>query len=111
MRILGEEIDPKANLREAFLAHRVLWGVLLLSVLLDFLTTWQFMLRDGVQYEGNAVVRGLVQALGIVPGILVGKLLQLIAVLGLSALSYRMAPAVVVAVAFSNLWAVLMNLC
>ncbi|BAO43534.1 hypothetical protein [Thiolapillus brandeum] len=110
MRILGEEIDPKANIRAAYLAHRVLWGVLLISILLDFFTTLQFMLRDGVQHEGNAVVRWLVQVLGVVPGILVGKLLQLIAVLGLTALSYRMAPAVVIVVVFSNCLAVLMNL-
>jgi hypothetical protein len=69
-----------------------------------------FISRYGVRVENNAIVRWLANTLGIVPGVLVGKCLQLFAAIGFSALSLKLARAILLLIVLLNFVAILINL-
>lgn len=110
MRILDEEIPLKKNLTTSFRKYRYLWIILLVTVFFDFLTTLIFMQNDGIQFERNLVVRWLAFTFGIVPGVFIGKSLQIMAAIIFSALSLTLARATLLLILLLNLLAVIVNL-
>ena len=110
MRLLGDEIHPRRNLRLALTRHRWWWAALVATAAMDFASTLSFMHAGGVHLEQNLLVRFLAETLGLVPGVLRGKLLQRVAALGFAALSFRLSRAVLLLLILLNLWAVLVNL-
>lgn len=110
MRILDEDIHIGANIKASFRLYWYLWLALFLTALLDFGTTLLFMYEDGIQQEGNYIVRLLAYTFGIIPGVLLGKSLQIIAAIGFSALSLRMSRPVLLIILLINFLAVIINL-
>ncbi len=110
MKILGEYINPRKNLAESFSAYRFLWILLITSALMDFLSTVHFMGTKCICLEANVLVRFLAYQYGIVPGVFIGKLLQLISAVGFSSLSFRFSPLILFSLTVANLIAVAVNL-
>ena len=110
MLILGEQVDLKENLLRSLRAHRLLWTLLLVTIAFDFATTVFFMTERGIHFEQNLVVRWLARNFGIVPGVLIGKGLQLVAAIGLSALSFKLSRAVLLLIVLLNFFAIYVNL-
>ncbi len=110
MIVLGSEIPIKANIQQSFRDHRYLWFILLATVFFDFVSTVLFMERDGIRTEGNLVVRNLAFTVGIIPGVAIGKLLQIIAAISFSALSASLARATLLLILLLNVVAVFKNL-
>jgi hypothetical protein len=110
MQILGDQIPLKRNIRTSLRLHRVLWLVLVLTSFLDFVTTVLFMWHDGIQSEGNVVVRWLASTIGVIPGVFMGKSFQIIAAVGFSSLSLSLSRAVLLLMLLLNVVAVVGNL-
>lgn len=110
MLILGEPVSLKNNLIRSFREHRVLWALLLVTIIFDFATTIFFMSEYGIRVEKNAVVRWLAYNLGIFPGVSIGKCLQLLPAIGFSALSFKLSRAVLLLIVLLNFVAILLNL-
>jgi hypothetical protein len=110
MRILDQDIQLKANLLNSFRKHWLLWSVLVVTAFLDFVTTYRFMTQYGIAVERNMVVRWLALNLGIVPGVLIGKSLQIFAAAAFSALSFKYSRAILLLIVGVNLLAILFNL-
>jgi len=83
---------------------------LLLTVVLDYLSTLYFMFFDGVGAEANAVIRWLVYAFGVIAGVFLGKSLQVVAALVFVALSQSLSRAVLLLLLLLNLLAVINNI-
>lgn len=110
MLILGEQIPLKDNLLKSLRVHRLIWTILLITAFFDFASTLFFMSQDGIRVEKNMVVRWLATTLGIVPGVFIGKCLQLFAVAGFSALSFKYSRAILLLIVLVNLLAIMANL-
>lgn len=110
MQILGEEVPLKQNLLNSLRKHWVLWPLLLVTVVFDFLSTLLFMSQYGIHVEKNLVVRWLALTLGVIPGVAVGKSLQIVAAAGFSALSFKYSRAILLLIVGINLLATLFNL-
>lgn len=110
MHILDEKVGLKANLKFSFQQHRWLWFLLLLTVVLDYFSTLNFMFSDGVHTEANNVVRWLVEQFGVYTGVLLGKSLQVVAAIGFVCLSKKLARAVLLLLVLLNAVAVIHNL-
>jgi hypothetical protein len=110
MLILGEDVPLKANLLNSLRKHWFLWSVLVVTAFFDFVTTFMFMTRYGIAVERNMVVRWLAFTLGIVPGVLIGKSLQIFAAAAFSALSFKYSRAILLLIVGVNLLAILFNL-
>ena len=110
MIILGDIIPLKENIRTSFRLYWILWLILILTAFFDFVTTLLFMLHDGIHTEGNFIVRWLASTIGVVPGVFIGKSLQVIAAIGFSSLSLSLSRAVLLLMLLLNLVAVVMNM-
>lgn len=110
MRILDEEIPLRENLKASFRRHRFLWAILLVTVFFDFVTTLIFMHRDGIQFEKNLVIQWLAFTIGIIPGVLLGKSLQILAAVIFSALSQTLARATLLLIVLLNFMAIMVNI-
>lgn len=110
MQILDSEVPLIENIKQSLACYWVLWVVLLLTTVLDSLTTIRFMYLEGIEFEANLVVRWLAEGLGIVQGVMVGKALQLIAAIGFSALSFAYSRAILILLISLNLLAVYHNI-
>jgi hypothetical protein len=109
MRILDEDISLKKNLLTSLRRHWFLWSVLLVTALLDFASTLNFMSQYGIYVEQNMVVRWLALHLGVVPGVLIGKSLQILAAAALTALSPKYARPILLLLVGLNVLAFLVN--
>ncbi len=110
MRILDSEVPLIENIKQSLVRYWVLWLLLLLTIVLDCLTTIRFMFLGGIELEANLVVRWLAERLGLVQGVIVGKTLQLVAAIGFSALSFTYSRAILILLISLNLLAVYHNL-
>lgn len=110
MRILDHEIPMKENLQGSLRQYRYIWMALIVTVILDFVTTIMFMRNDGIQYEANLLVRWLAITLGIIPGVFIGKSLQIFAAVMFSALSIKLARATLLLILLLNIMAIIVNL-
>ena len=109
MKILGEEVSLLENIRYSLRKHWLLWLLLLITASFDLLTTLTFMWRDGIEYEKNFIVKNLALALGILPGVALGKSLQIFAALGFAALSKKLTRAILLLIVLLNFWAIIVN--
>ena len=109
MQILDQDVSLKKNLVTSLRRHWLLWTVLLVTALLDFASTLGFMTEYGARVEKNMVIRWLVLNLGIIPGVIIGKSLQILAAAALSALSPKYSRAVLLLIIGVNLLAFLAN--
>jgi|GEM_PF-2872144 len=109
MKILDHEVPLIANLLYSLKTHWFLWILVFLTVLLDFATTLNFMWRDGIELEKNPLIKGLATLLGIVPGVMVGKILQIVAAVCLTSLSKKLNRAVLLLIVLLNIWAIIIN--
>ena len=109
MQILDQEISLKKNLVASLRRHWLLWSVLLLTAMLDFASTLGFMSQYGIRVEANVVVRWLAMNLGMIPGVLVGKSLQVLAAAALAALSPKYSRAILLLLVGINVLALLAN--
>ena len=57
MLILGEPVSLKDNLLKSFREHQLLWAILFVTIIFDFVTTILFMSQYGIRVEKNMVVR------------------------------------------------------
>jgi hypothetical protein len=110
MQILDEEIPLRENLKASIRKYRLLWVILLVTVFFDFVTTLIFMHRDGIEFEKNLVVQWLASHIGIIPGVLLGKSLQILAAVIFSALSHNLARATLLLIVLLNFIAIMVNL-
>jgi len=110
MLILGEEIPLRANLLQSLRTHWLIWIILLVTAFFDFASTLFFMTETGIHIEKNMLVRWLATTIGIVPGVLIGKCLQLAAAAGFSALSFKYSRAILLLIVLVNVLAILANL-
>ena len=107
MLILGSEISLKENIKQSFRRYWLLWVILIVTVVFDFVTTVLFMRHDGIHTEGNNIVRYLAYNFGIIPGVFFGKLLQIIAAIGFSALAPSLARATLLLILLLNFVAII----
>lgn len=110
MRVLDEHIPLKENLKASLHKYWYLWLILLVTAFFDFVTTLLFMQNDGIMFERNLVVRWLAHTIGIIPGVFIGKSLQIMAAIIFSALSLSLARATLLLLLLLNLVAVIVNL-
>lgn len=110
MLILGEQVSLKDNLLRSFREHRLLWAILLATIVFDFATTIFFTSEYGIHVEKNLVVRWLAYTFGVLPGVFIGKCLQLLPAVGFSALSFKLSRAVLLLIVLLNFVAILVNL-
>jgi hypothetical protein len=80
LQIFDQEIPLKENLRFSLNRYTAWWIILLVTMIFDFFTTIYFVDKYGVATEGNSLVSWLIRNLGLVAGVLVGRILQLIPV-------------------------------
>ena len=109
MRVLDEKINLKENISLSFYRNRILWPFFIVTAILDLITTLSFMYRYGIHLEQNLIVRWLAITVGIIPGVLIGKLLQALAPIGFSGLSFRLSKYVLMTLVILNLMAVYLN--
>lgn len=110
MWLLGEEVLFLGNIKASFRRHWLLWMLFTLSVFLDYLSTLYFMVFDGVETEANGVIRWLVYEFGVIGGVLLGKILQIVAAIGFVSLTQKLARAVLLLLVLLNALAVVNNL-
>ena len=110
MKILDEDIPLLDNLKKSVQFYWLLWLILLVSIVLDTVTTVIFMQGDGISFEANLLIRWLALTFGIIPGVIFGKALQLVAALGFSALSLKYSRAILMLLTALNILAVYHNL-
>ncbi len=110
MLILDEEIPLKDNIRLSFQRHWLLWLILILTTIFDFVSTLLFMWEDGIHTEKNFIVRWLAINIGIIPGVFLAKILQIFSAIGFSALSSTLARATLLLILLLNTMAIIHNL-
>ena len=110
MKILNEEIPLLENLKTSLEIHNTFWAVLIVTAVFDFATTILFMRADGIDHERNLMIRFLAETLGMYPGVVLGKILQLFTAIGFAALSLKYARAILLLLIMLNSWAVIINL-
>jgi len=110
MLVLGEHVPIKENLKKSFHLYWFLWLLLILTASIDFITTISFMWKYGIHIEGNLVVRWLAHTFGILPGVFIGKSLQIVAAIGFSALSFSLARTTLLLILLLNLVAAIKNI-
>jgi len=109
VKILGEEVSLLENIGYSLRTHWFLWLLLLITASFDLLTTLNFMWRDGIEIEKNFVVKNLALTLGILPGVALGKSMQVFAALAFSALSKKLTRAILLLIVLLNFWAIIVN--
>lgn len=109
MLILGTEIPLKENIKQSFRRFWYLWIILLGTVFFDFITTVHFMRHDGIHTEGNTIVRYFAYTIGVIPGVFLGKSLQIISAIGFSALAPSLARATLLLILLLNFVAIIKN--
>lgn len=110
MKILDEEIPLIENLMKSFGRYKYLWLLLMVSIVLDSLSTVWFMYNEGIKFEANILIRYLAMTLGIIPGVILGKSLQVLTAVIFSALSLKHSRAVLILLLCLNLLATYHNL-
>lgn len=107
--MLGESIDVPGNARCIWVNDRPLIWLLLVTMVLDAVSTTAFMHTLGVDRELNPLVRHCADWLGLVAGPMVGKSGQLFGAAGLVIMAPRLARVVLALVILLNLAAFVVN--
>lgn len=109
MKILDDEVPLRENLDYSLRRYTVWWVLLVATILLDVLSTVGFVSALGLHKEANALARWLMGSMGLLPGLLVAKLLQIFAVTAIVSLNHRVGNIFLMAVTLLNAWAVVVN--
>lgn len=109
MQILDQDIRVKENLLYSLNRYPVWWIILIITMVFDYLSTTVFVAKYGTQAEANIATRLLMENLNPHLGNLLGKLLQLVAVISLVSLSRRVGNFFLLFVILLNCWAIVMN--
>jgi len=109
MIILGSDIDFKENLLFSLKRYSVWWAILIVTIVFDYLTTLYFVSKLSSDAEANNVVAWLIDNLGLYFGVLIGKLLQLVAVILIVSLNKKVGNFFLLFIIILNCWAVVMN--
>ena len=109
MRILGERLHIRDNLRFSFKRYTIWWIILLVTMVFDYLSTTVFVARYGTAYEANLVTRLMMDLFSPNHGNVLGKALQLLAVVCFVGISRKIGNFFIVFVILINCWAVVMN--
>ncbi|WP_394172009.1 hypothetical protein [Thalassotalea litorea] len=109
MIILDQEVPLKENLLYAIERHKILWMLLILSAVFDFITTYHFMTQGSIDLEANLIIRYLAHTLGIVVGVGLGKIMQLGAAMAFCALNKEMSRGVLLIILALNCFAITVN--
>ena len=109
MKILGSEVNLKENLLYSLNRYRVLWLILLVTMIFDYVTTVFFVSRLGVRAEANILMDWLIRNIGLSVGVLIGKTLQLLPVVFFVCLNKRFGNLFLLAIILINIWAVFIN--
>lgn len=109
MRILGEDIAFRKNIAFSLRRYLVWWLILIVTMLYDLATTSAFVARYGADAEANMVTKWLMTAVSADLGNIVGKGLQLLAVIGFVGLHRRLGNFFLLFVILLNCWAVVVN--
>ena len=110
MRILDSDINIDANKYRLFREHRILMGLLILTALMDAVSTMVFMQRLGPHVEMNVVVRILGYTYGPIAGPLLGKLYQIFGVWVISLMVPRLTRFVCIVIILLNCYAFVLNM-
>ncbi|TKB46670.1 hypothetical protein [Thalassotalea mangrovi] len=109
MIILDQEVPLKENLLYALQTHKLLWALLILSAVFDFITTYRFMTAGSIDLEANLIIRHLAHTLGIVVGVGIGKIMQIGAAMAFCALNREMSRGVLLIILALNCFAIVVN--
>jgi hypothetical protein len=109
MQVLGQEVAFKDNLVFSLRRYLVWWLILMVTMIFDYLSTLYFVEKYGSHLEANHVVRILIERFGANIGTLMGKLLQLMAVVFFVSLHRRLGNLFLLVVILLNCWAVVIN--
>lgn len=109
MKILDEEINFRENLIFSLNRYAIWWIILIVTMSFDYVSTTVFVLKYGAQAEANFTTRLMMEYVHPHIGNLAGKMLQLLSVLCLAALSKRIGNFFLLFVILLNCWAVVMN--
>jgi hypothetical protein len=110
MRILDSEVDLDANKYLLFTQYRLWFLLVILTALMDAVSTMVFMLRTGPHIETNILVKILGYTYGPIVGPLLGKLYQIFGVWVLSLFVPRLTRFVCLMVICFNTYAFVINL-
>ena len=110
MRILDSEIDLDANKYILFKQYRMWFLLVVLTALLDAVSTMVFMTRSGPHDEMNILVKILGYTYGPIVGPLLGKLYQIFGVWVLSLFVPRLTRFVCLMIICFNTYAFVINL-
>jgi len=109
VQVLGQEVDFKGNLLFSLQRYLVWWLILIVTMIFDYLSTLYFVEKYGSHLEANYVVRVLIENAGVTVGTLIGKLLQIVAVVFFVCLHRRLGNLFLLIVIVLNCWAVVIN--
>lgn len=109
MKVLGSEFDPKENLLYSLRKYSVLWLILIITIVFDYVTTYIFIREMGLRAEANFLMSWLIGHLGLMTGLLIGKSLQLLPVVIFVCLNKRFGNLFLLVVILINIWAVFIN--
>lgn len=109
MRILGKKVDFLENIKFSAKTYSIWWALLIVTILLDILTTNAFISKYGMRAEGNLITRFLMLDLDPFYGNVIGKILQLFSVLFFVGLNKRLGNIFLLFVNLLNSWAIVIN--
>lgn len=109
MKILGEDIAFWENIVFSLRRYLVWWLILAVTMGFDIFTTSAFIAKYGTGAEANMVTKWLMISVGGDLGNIIGKGLQLLAVIGFVGLHRRLGNLFLLFVILLNCWAVVIN--
>jgi len=109
MNILGEYIAFRLNFTFSLKRYLVWWLILLATSVFDYLTTIYFVTIYGTETEANLIIRWIIEHSNVATGALIGKLLQLLAVIIFVGLNRRFGNIFLLTIILLNCFAMVVN--
>lgn len=109
MIILDKKVPILENLSFSVRRYWYWWLILLATIVMDYLTTVEFVAKYGVKAEANYITRFMMVHLGEDFGNIIGKILQFISVICVVSLSKRFGNFFLLFVVIINCWAIVVN--
>ncbi len=110
MKILDSEIDIDTNKSLLFKEYRTFFVMVVVTALMDAVSTMYFMELIGPHVEMNPIVRVLSFSYGTLAGPLLGKLYQLFGIWVISVITPRLTRFICLMVSLFNVYAFVMNM-
>lgn len=93
----------------SFNRYYVLWFILLVTMIFDYLSTVDFVRIWGARAEANFLIDWLIKSFGLRTGVLIGKSLQLVPAVFFVCLNKRFGNLFLLTLILINIWAVYIN--